>query len=110
MYKKLKALGALGKHILDTTKTYYKSGGKKTKDIMSESKVSRTVAKADIKSEIKRRAFRNKRPSDFIPKKSNEVEKVILSSRKRFGMKPNEGSLKISKRGPGVYNVTKIKK
>ena len=35
---------------------------------MSESKVSKTIAKGDIKSEIKKRAFRNKKPSDFIPR------------------------------------------
>lgn len=68
MYKKFKALGSLGKHLFKTAKDYYKSGGKKTKDIVSESKVSKTIAKGDIKSEIKRRAFRNKKPSDFIPR------------------------------------------
>ena len=110
MYKKFKALGSLGKYLYNQGKDYFKSGGKKTKDIMSESKISRDVAKADIKSEIRRKAFRKKRPSDFIPKKNNELKKVISSSRKRFGMKPNEGTLQISRRGPGVYNVTKIKK
>lgn len=69
MYKKFKALGQLGSHILKTAKDYYKAGGKKTTDIMKESKVSRDVAKSDIKFEIKRKAFRNKKPSDFIPKR-----------------------------------------
>ena len=87
MYKKFKVLGQLGKHIYSTGKEYFKSGGKKTKDIMKESNVSRETAKADIKSEIKRKAFKNKRPSDFIPKKNNELKKVISSSRKRFAKK-----------------------
>ena len=54
MYKKFKALGQLGSHVLKTAKDYYKAGGKKTTDIMKESKVSRDVAKSDIKFEIKR--------------------------------------------------------
>lgn len=69
MYKKFKALGQLGKHIYFTGKDYFKSGGKKTKDIMKESSVSRETAKADIKSEIKRKVFRGgKKPSDFYNK------------------------------------------
>ena len=60
----------LGKHLFDTAKSYYKSGGKKTKDIMTESNVSKSIAKGDIKSEIKRRAFPRggKKPSDFYDK------------------------------------------
>jgi len=60
----------LGKHLFDTAKGYYKSGGKKTKDIMTESNVSKSIAKGDIKSEIKRRAFPRggKKPSDFYDK------------------------------------------
>jgi virulence-associated protein VapD len=68
MYRKFKLLGQLGKYLYNQGKDYYKSGGKKTKDIIKESKVSKNIAKADIKSEIKRRAFRNKKPSDFIPR------------------------------------------
>tara|TARA_E500000305_G_scaffold102443_1_gene97134 strand:- start:95 stop:424 length:330 start_codon:yes stop_codon:yes gene_type:complete len=68
MYKKFKALGQLGKYLYKQGKEYYKSGGKKQKDIVKESGVSRATAKADIKSEIKRKAFRNKKPSDFIPR------------------------------------------
>ena len=60
----------LGKHIFNTGKDYYKSGGKKTTTIMSESNVTKEVAKADIKSEIKRKAFPRggKKPSDFYNK------------------------------------------
>ena len=49
---------------------YFKGGGKKTKTIMTESNVTKEVAKADIKSEIKRKAFPRggKRPSDFYNK------------------------------------------
>ena len=68
MYKKFKALGQLGKYLYKQGKEYYKSGGKKQKDIVKESGVTRATAKADIKSEIKRKAFRNKKPSDFIPR------------------------------------------
>ena len=69
MYKKFKVLGQLGKHIYNTGKDYYKSGGKKTKDIMKESNVSKEIAKSDIKSEIKRKVFRGgKKPSDFYNK------------------------------------------
>ncbi len=68
MYKKFKLIGSLGKHLYDTGKDYFKSGGKKTKDIMKESKVSKETAKADIKSEIKRKAFKDKKPTDFIPR------------------------------------------
>ena len=69
MYKKFKVLGQLGKHIFSTGKDYFKSGGKKTKDIMKESGVSRDIAKSDIKSEIKRKAFLGgKKPSDFYSK------------------------------------------
>ena len=66
--KKFEALGQLGKYLYKQGKEYYKSGGKKQKDIVKESGVSRATAKADIKSEIKRKAFRNKKPSDFIPR------------------------------------------
>ena len=66
--KKFKALGELGKYLYKQGKEYYKSGGKKQKDIVKESGVSRATAKADIKSEIKRKVFRNKKPSDFIPR------------------------------------------
>ena len=72
MYKKFKALGQLGKYLYKQGKEYYKSGGKKQKDIVKESGVSRSTAKADIKSEIKRKAFRNKKPSDFIPRISGK--------------------------------------
>jgi len=60
----------LGKHIFNTGKDYYKSGGKKTTTIMSESNVTKEVAKADIKSAIKAKAFPRggKRPSDFYNK------------------------------------------
>ena len=61
-------IGKLGSHLFNVSKSYYKSGGKKTKDIMKESGVSKETAKADIKSEIKRKAFRNKKPSDFYDK------------------------------------------
>ena len=70
MYKKFIMLGKLGKHLFDTGKSYYKSGGKKTKTIMAESNVTKEVAKADIKSAIKEKAFPRggKRPSDFYDK------------------------------------------
>ena len=70
MYKKFQVLGAVGAHLFKTGKHYFKSGGKKTKEIMAESGVSREVAKADIKSEIKRKAFPRggKKPSDFYDK------------------------------------------
>ena len=69
MYKRFKALGVLGSHLFTTGKNYFKAGGKKTKDIMKESNVSKETAKADIKSEIKRKAFRGgKKPSDFYNK------------------------------------------
>jgi hypothetical protein len=70
MYKKFKMLHDLGKHIFNTGKDYYKSGGKKTTTIMSESNVTKEVAKADIKSAIKAKAFPRggKRPSDFYNK------------------------------------------
>ena len=59
----------LGKHLFNTAKSYYKSGGKKTSEIVKESGVSKTTAKADIKSEIKRKAFpKGTKPSDFIPR------------------------------------------
>jgi hypothetical protein len=70
MYKRFKALGMLGSHLFTSGKNYFKSGGKKTKDIMRESSISRESAKADIKSEIKRKAFPRggKKPSDFYNK------------------------------------------
>ena len=70
MYKKFKALGQLGSHLFNTGKNYFKSGGKKTSTIMTESNVSREVAKSDIKSEIKRKALPRggKRPSDVYDK------------------------------------------
>ena len=69
MYKKYIELGKLGLEFLKKTKQYYKQGGKKTKDIMSESGVTKEIAKSDIKSDIKRRVFgRHKRPSDFYDK------------------------------------------
>jgi translation initiation factor IF-3 len=69
MYKKFKALGQLGKYLYNQGKDYYKAGGKKTKDIMKESNVSKEVAKSDIKSEIKRKFIRGgKKPSDFYNK------------------------------------------
>jgi hypothetical protein len=49
MYKKFKVLGQLGSHLFNTGKNYFKSGGKKTKTIMTESNVTKEVAKADIK-------------------------------------------------------------
>ena len=68
--KKFIILGKLGKHLFDTGKNYYKAGGKKTKTIMTESNVTKEVAKADIKSAIKAKAFPRggKRPSDFYNK------------------------------------------
>ena len=63
--KKFIILGKLGKHLFDTGKNYYKAGGKKTKTIMAESNVTKEVAKADIKDEIKRKVFQ-------------EVEKNLL--------------------------------
>ena len=58
----------IGKHLYNTAKAYYKGGGKKQKDIMKESNVSKSIAKGDIKDEIKRRAFpKGTRPTDFIP-------------------------------------------
>jgi hypothetical protein len=70
MMKKFIILGKLGKHLFDTGKNYYKAGGKKTKTIMTESNVTKEVAKADIKDEIKRKAFPRggKKPSDFYNK------------------------------------------
>ena len=69
MIKNLFMLGTpIGKHLFNTAKKYYKSGGKKQKDIMKESNVTRSIAKSDIKHEIKSRAFpRGTKPSDFIP-------------------------------------------
>jgi hypothetical protein len=71
MIKNLFILGTpVGKHLYKTAKNYFKGGGKKTKDIMAESNVSKSIAKGDIKDEIKRRAFpKGTRPSDFIPKR-----------------------------------------
>ena len=56
--------------IYGVSKNYFKGGGKTTKTIMTESNVTKEVAKADIKSEIKRKAFPRggKRPSDFYNK------------------------------------------
>ena len=70
MYKKFKILGSLGKHIYNTGKDYFKGGGKTTKTFMTESNVTKEVAKTDIKSEIKRKAFPRggKKPSDFYNK------------------------------------------
>jgi len=70
MYNKFKVLGKLGSHLFTTGKNYFKSGGKKTKDIMVESNVTKEVAKADIKSAIKGKAFPRggKKPSDFYDK------------------------------------------
>ena len=70
MYKKFQALGKLGSHLFTTGKNYFKGGGKTTKTIMAESNVTKEVAKADIKSEIKRKAFPRggKKPSDFYDK------------------------------------------
>ena len=69
MYKKFEALGQLGKHLFNTAKKYYKGGGKKQKDIMKESNVTKSIAKGDIKDEIKRRAFpKGTKPADFIPR------------------------------------------
>ena len=70
MYKKFKVLGQLGSHLFTTGKNYFKGGGKTTKTIMTESNVTKEVAKADIKSEIKAKAFPRggKRPSDFYNK------------------------------------------
>jgi len=70
MYKKFKVLGKLGSHLFTTGKNYFKAGGKKTKDIMTESNVTKEVAKGDIKSAIKAKAFPRggKKPSDFYNK------------------------------------------
>jgi hypothetical protein len=70
MMKKFQTLGKLGSHLFNTGKNYFKGGGKTTKTIMTESNVSKEVAKADIKSEIKRKAFPRggKKPSDFYNK------------------------------------------
>ena len=70
MYKKFQVLGQLGSHLFNTGKNYFKGGGKTTKTIMAESNVTKEVAKADIKSEIKGKAFPRggKRPSDFYNK------------------------------------------
>ena len=69
MYKKYLELGKLGYAFLKETKNYLKSGGKKQKDIVKESNVTRDIAKGDIKSEIRRRVFSgNKKPSDFYDK------------------------------------------
>ena len=70
MIKNLFLLGTpVGKHLYKTAKNYFKGGGKKTKDIMAESNVSKSIAKGDIKDEIKRRAFpKGTRPADFIPR------------------------------------------
>jgi len=71
MIKNLFMLGTpIGKHLFNTAKKYYKSGGKKQKDIMKESNVTKSIAKGDIKDEIKRKAFpKGTKPSDFIPKR-----------------------------------------
>ena len=68
--KKFQVLGQLGSHLFNTGKNYFKGGGKTTKTIMAESNVTKEVAKADIKSEIKAKAFPRggKRPSDFYNK------------------------------------------
>ena len=68
--KKFQVLGQLGSHLFNTGKNYFKGGGKTTKTIMTESNVTKEVAKADIKSEIKAKAFPRggKRPSDFYNK------------------------------------------
>jgi hypothetical protein len=70
MMKKFQVLGQLGSHLFNTGKNYFKGGGKTTKTIMTESNVTKEVAKADIKDEIKRKAFPRggKRPSDFYNK------------------------------------------
>jgi|TARA_R100001440_G_scaffold13633_2_gene23528 uncharacterized protein YcnI len=72
MYKKYFELGKLGFEFFKKTKEYYRQGGKKTKDIMDESGVTKEIAKSDIKSDIKRRVFRGgKKPSDFYDKPKN---------------------------------------
>jgi hypothetical protein len=70
MMKKFQVLGKLGSHLFTAGKNYFKGGGKTTKTIMTESNVTKEVAKADIKSAIKAKAFPRggKRPSDFYNK------------------------------------------
>ena len=46
MIKNLFMLGTpIGKHLFNTAKKYYKRGGKKQKDIMEESNVTKSIAK-----------------------------------------------------------------
>ena len=63
MYKKYIELGKLGLEFLKKLNSIINKV-EKTKDIMSESGVSKEIAKNDIKSDIKRRVFgRHRRPS-----------------------------------------------
>ena len=63
MYKKKLLLGgfltgAAGKVIKETYKEYIKQGGRKTADIVKQghnSKITRALAKADVKSELRRK-------------------------------------------------------
>jgi hypothetical protein len=77
MIKNLFMLGTpIGKHLFKTAKNYFREGNKKTKDIVRESKVSRTTAKADIKDAIKGKAFpKGTKPSDFIPGRGRRFRK-----------------------------------
>ena len=61
---------------LKPLKTILEREIKKTKDIVQESKVSRTTAKADIKDAIKGKAFpKGTKPSDFIPGRGRRFRK-----------------------------------
>ena len=58
MYKKFKVLGQLGSHLFNTGKNYFKSGGKKTKTIMTESNVTvKKLQKRISRTMIKRQGF-----------------------------------------------------
>ena len=54
MYKKMFKGGLLSAGIKSFYKAYKQAGGKKVADIAKQSKVSRSAAKADVKSELRR--------------------------------------------------------
>jgi hypothetical protein len=66
MYKKMFRGGLLTTGIKAAYKAFRKSGGRKTAEIVKESKVSRDVAKSDIKSELRRSRFTTQRDKNKL--------------------------------------------
>ena len=77
MVKKMLVGGLLTKGIKYGYKQYRKSGGKKTSEIVKDSKVSRSIAKSDVKSGI-RREIQSK-----IPMKNFHINSPHLIKSKR---------------------------